>query len=103
VAAANYRLTDTAPYPAQMHDCARALQFLRSTRRSTTSIHARGATGGSAGAGISEWLAFHDDLADPDNEDEVLRQSTRISCAVVYAAQSSYDPRFHRELFARIS
>ena len=29
VAAANYRLTGTAPFPAQMHDCARALQFLR--------------------------------------------------------------------------
>jgi acetyl esterase/lipase len=100
VAAANYRLTDTAPYPAQMHDCARALQFLRLHAADYNLDPTRvGATGGSAGAGISQWLAFHDDLADPDNEDEVLRQSTRISCAVVYAAQSSYDPRFHRELF----
>ncbi|MBM3477041.1 MAG: esterase [Armatimonadetes bacterium] len=100
VAAANYRLTDTAPYPAQMHDCARALQFLRLHAAEYNLDPTRvGATGGSAGAGISQWLAFHDDLADPGNEDEVLRQSTRITCAVVYAAQSSYDPRFHRELF----
>jgi acetyl esterase len=100
VAAANYRLTDTAPYPAQMHDCARALQFLRLHAAEYNLDPTRvGATGGSAGAGISLWLAFHDDLADPNNEDEVLRQSTRITCAVVYAAQSSYDPRFHKELF----
>jgi len=100
VAAANYRLTDTAPYPAQMHDCARALQFLRLHATEYNLDPARvGATGGSAGAGISQWLAFHDDLAGPDNEDQVLRQSTRLSCAVVYSAQSSYDPRFHMELF----
>jgi acetyl esterase/lipase len=100
VAAANYRLTDVAPFPAQMHDGARALQFLR--------LHADeygldpervAATGGSAGSGISQWLAFHDDLADPGNDDEVLQQSTRLTCAAVMAAQSTYDPRVHLEMF----
>jgi acetyl esterase len=100
VAAANYRLTDTAPFPAQMLDAARALQFIR--------LHAAeygidptrvGATGGSAGAGISEWLAFHDDLADPKSDDPVARQSTRLNCIAVTAAQTSYDPRFMQELF----
>ena len=100
VAAANYRLSGTAPFPAPMHDFARALQFIR--------LHADkyhidpkrvGATGGSAGAGISQWLAFHDDLAEADSQDPVARQSTRISCAVVYAAQTSYDPRFIQKLF----
>ena len=99
VAAANYRLTDTAPYPAQMHDAARALQFIR--------LHAAeygidptriGATGGSAGAGISQWLAFHDDLADPDNPDPLLRQSTRLTAIVPVSAQTSYDPRFIKRL-----
>ena len=99
VAAANYRLTDTAPYPAQMHDAARALQFIR--------LHAVeygidptriGATGGSAGAGISQWLAFHDDLADPDNPDPLLRQSTRLTAIVPVNAQTSYDPRFIKRL-----
>ncbi len=100
VAAANYRLTDTAPYPAQMHDSARALQFIR--------LHAAdhgidpkrvGATGGSAGAGISQWLLMHEDLADAKNADPVLRQSSRIQCAVATAAQSSYDPRVHQAMF----
>jgi acetyl esterase/lipase len=100
VAAANYRLTNVAPFPAQMHDCARALQFIRLHARDYNIDPKRvGATGGSAGAGISQWLAFHDDLADPEAEDPVLRESTRISCAVVYAAQTSYDPRFIQKLF----
>ena len=100
VAAANYRLTNVAPFPAQMLDCARALQFLRLHAKDYNLDPKRvGATGGSAGAGISQWLAFHDDLADPKAEDPILRESTRISCAVVYAAQTSYDPRFIQKLF----
>lgn len=100
VAAANYRLTNVAPFPAQMHDCARALQFLRHHAKKYNIDSKRvGATGGSAGAGISMWLAFHDDLAKPGSDDPVARQSTRLSAAVVYGAQSSYDPRFIKKLF----
>ena len=100
VAAANYRLTNIAPFPAQMHDCAKALQFLRhhATKYNFDPMCV-GATGGSAGAGISMWLAFHDDLAKPKSEDPIARQSTRLSAAVVYGAQSSYDPRFIKKLF----
>jgi len=94
VAAANYRLSGTAPYPAQMHDAARAIQFLRVHAKKWNLDPARvAATGGSAGAGISLWLAFHDDLADPESEDPVLREGTRLSCAVALRAQCSYDPR----------
>ena len=100
VAAANYRLTNVAPFPAQMHDCARALQFIRHDAAKYNIDPKRvGATGGSAGAAISMWLAFHDDLADPSSSDPVARQSTRLSAAVVYGAQSSLDPRFIRKLF----
>ena len=100
VAASNYRLSRTAPFPAQMHDAARALQFLRH-HAATYNIDPKrvGATGGSAGAGISLWLAFHEDLADPTSDEPIARQSTRLTTAVVYAAQSSYDPRFIKKLF----
>ena len=54
-------------------------------------------TGGSAGAGTSLWLAFHDDLADPKSDDPVARQSTRLTCVAVDNGQSSYDPRFAGE------
>lgn len=100
VAAVNYRLTDAAPYPAQMHDCARALQTIRHDAAKYNIDPKRiAATGGSAGAGISLWLAFHDDRAMPDGEDPIARQSTRLSCAVVYGGQTSYDPRFIQKLF----
>lgn len=99
VAAANYRLSDVALYPAQMHDSARALQFLRLNHKRFNIDPTRvGAFGGSAGAGISQWLAYHDDLADPKNADPVLRQSTRLTAVAPFNAQSSYDPRFIQKL-----
>ena len=57
-------------------------------------LHERLRTGGadgSAGAGTSLWLAFHDDLADPSNQDPVLRESSRLVCAGALSAQFSYD------------
>lgn len=95
VAAINYRLTDTAPAPAQYHDCARALQFLRHHAVQWNLDGQRVAsTGSSAGAGTSMWLAFHDDLADPTSTDPIARESTRLNCVAVTNGQSSYDPRF---------
>ena len=100
VVAITYRLSDEAIAPAQFLDSARAIQFIRHNAKEWNLDPTRiAATGGSAGAGLSLWLGFHDDLADPDNEDPVLRQSTRLSCMAVYNGQTSYDPRFIRELF----
>jgi len=81
VAAINYRLTDSAPFPAPMTDAGRALQFLRLHAAEYSLDPTRiGTWGGSAGAATSMWLAFHDDLADPESEDPVLRESTRLTC-----------------------
>ena len=100
VAAITYRLSGEAAAPAQFFDSARAIQFIRSKAKEWNLDSSRiAASGGSAGAGISLWLGFHDDLADPKNEDPVLRQSTRLTCMAVFNAQTSYDPRFIRELF----
>jgi len=100
VAAVNYRLSRTAPYPAQMHDGARALKFLRHNAARYNIDPARiGATGTSAGGGISLWLAFHEDMANPASKDPVARQSTRVSAAVVYETQTTYDPGKIKELF----
>jgi acetyl esterase/lipase len=95
VAAINYRLSQHAPFPAPMLDGGRAVQFLRSKAKDWNLDPKRfAATGGSAGAGISLWLAFRDDLADPKSDDPVARESTRLTCAAVLGAQSSYDPRW---------
>lgn len=105
VAAINYRFIDQCmeqgvepPVRGCLHDAARALQTLRS-RAAEWNIDARrvGATGSSAGACTSLWLALHDDLADPSSADPVARQSTRLSCVAVIGAQTSLDPRELRE------
>jgi acetyl esterase len=94
-----YRFSQVAPYPAPMRDCARALQFLRANAKKWNLDPTRVAsTGGSAGAGISVWLAFHDDMANPQSEDPVERQSTRLTCALVTGLQSTYDPREIRHI-----
>jgi acetyl esterase len=98
VASINYRYSQQAIFPASMHDGGRAVQFLRANARKWNIDPARIAgCGNSAGAGILLWLGFHRDLADPTSSDAVARESTRLSCMVVYNAQSSYDPRFIRK------
>ena len=93
VASANYRFTQQAAYPAPMADCARAVQYLRSRAREwNLDPKAVAASGGSSGAGIALWIAFHDDMADRASSDPVARESTRISAAAVIDAQTSYDP-----------
>jgi len=99
IAAINYRLTDTAPAPAAYMDCARALQFLRhNAAKWNIDPQLVASTGGSAGAGTSMWLAFHDDLAEADSGDPIARQSTRLTCIAVRNGQSSYDPRFAEKI-----
>lgn len=98
VASINYRYSTQAPYPAPMLDSARAIQFLRSKAAEWNLDPKRvAAYGGSAGAGISLWLAFHDDLAKPDSSDPIERQSTRLTCAGSIGGQPSYNPLVIRE------
>lgn len=93
-AAINYRLTGQHPLPSPVHDAARAIQFLR-TKATEWNIDTKhiALTGGSAGACTSMWLLLHDDLADPQSADPVLRESTRVCAAAVNAGQTSIDPK----------
>lgn len=92
-AAIEYRLTGVAPLPVPVHDAARGIQFLRSKAKEWNIKSDRIAlTGGSAGACTSMWILLHDDLADPDAKDPVLRQSTRVTAAAVAGGQTSIDP-----------
>jgi len=99
-ASMNYRLSNVGPYPIMMHDAARGLQHIRSNAEVWNIDSDRVACyGGSAGAGISLWLAFHDDLAKQESDDLVARQSTRIVAAGTLSGQSTYDIRTFREWF----
>jgi len=86
------------PVHAPLHDAARALQFVRSKAGEWNIDKTRiGASGGSAGACTSLWLAFHDDMADPKSDDPVARESTRLTCAAVIVPQTSLDPQQMKE------
>lgn len=101
VASINYRLTEGGknPFPIPMHDGARAIQFLRYHAEKYNLDETRfAATGGSAGGCMSLWLAFHDDLADPNASDPVLRESSRLLAIAPNAAQ----PTLLWEDFTRI-
>ncbi|MEX2577509.1 MAG: alpha/beta hydrolase [Verrucomicrobiales bacterium] len=99
-ASMNYRLSDVGPYPIMMEDAARGLQTIRH-RAAEWNIDPEkiACYGGSAGAGISLWLGFRDDLADPDSDDPVARQSTRIVAAGSSNGQPTYDLRTFRDWF----
>lgn len=91
--AINYRfLAPNVPLQDILRDCARAVQFVRAKSVELRIDKTRIAGfGSSAGAGSSLWLAFHDDMADPQNADPVLRESTRLTCAAVFDTQFTYD------------
>lgn len=101
VVAINYRFIPQAtadgvvpPVKGPLHDAARALQFVRSKAAEWNIDKQRiGASGGSAGACSSLWLAFHSDLADPKSSDPIARESTRLWCAAVLGAQTTLDPQ----------
>lgn len=105
VASVEYRFIPEAtadgvvpPVKGPLHDAARALQFVRSKAAEWNIDKQRiGASGGSAGACSSLWLAFHSDMADPDSDDPVARESTRLWCAAVRGAQTTLDPQQMKE------
>jgi acetyl esterase/lipase len=111
VASINYRFVPQAqeagvrpPVKWPLEDAARALQFLRSKAGEWNIDKERiAASGGSAGACSSLWLAFHDDMARPDSHDPVARESTRLACAAVSGAQTSLDPHQTRAWMPNMS
>ncbi len=93
-ASVEYRLTGIASLPAPVHDAARAIQFMRSKAKQWNINKNRIAlSGGSAGACTSMWILLHDDLADPNSDDPILRESTRVTAAAVASGQTSIDPK----------
>ena len=90
VAAVEYRVISDAKLPAAHHDSRRALQFLRAKAKEWNFDKTRvGAFGGSAGAQICMWLAFHDEMADPKSTDPIERESTRLTCVATNGGQTT--------------
>jgi len=88
----NYRFLKDAPIQEILRDTARAIQFVRANAAKFNIDPSRIACfGSSAGAGASLWLAVHPDLADPNSEDAVAKQSSRISACACLNGQATYD------------
>ncbi len=101
VVSINYRYTWQAqlagiepPVKWPLEDAARALQFVRSKAGEWNIDKERiAASGSSAGATSSLYLAFHEDMADPNSNDPIARESTRLLCAGVRHPQTTLDPK----------
>ena len=95
VVSIDYRLSGEAILPAPVMDAARALQFVRYKAAEWGFDKTKIAvTGGSAGGCTSLWLAFHDDLADPNSDDPIARESTKPLCAFAHNGQASIEPQW---------
>ena len=89
---ADYRLRGTTAIQDILRDGARVVQFMRHQAAEWNIDPERiVCMGGSAGAGMSVWIGVHDDLADPQSDDPVARESSRIAGVVGLAPQCSYD------------
>ena len=93
VASMNHRYATQSPYPAAYHDAARGAVPATAREGVQPEPKGRGGDRRLVGADIALWLGFHDDLAEPDSDDPVKRQSTRLSCVGARDAQTTLDPR----------
>ena len=79
-ASCNYPFLEDASYFEIMRHCARAIQFLRSKQKEWNIDPTRmGAFGASAGALISEWIAYHGEVANRRSRDRVDRFSSSLA------------------------
>ncbi|MEM9252675.1 MAG: alpha/beta hydrolase [Planctomycetota bacterium] len=93
VAALDYRLLQDARLPAAHEDVVRAVQKLRHNADRLNLDPTRfGGFGGSAGAQLVMYLAYHEDFADPDHPEPFARQSSRLQAVAPSGGQTSMDP-----------
>jgi len=96
-----------------VYDVVRAVQFLRFKAEDWNLDPERVVlTGASAGGCTALWIACHEDVADPQATDPVLRESSRVQGVAVVAAQTSIDPKqiepwigpkvFHRMIYRAV-
>lgn len=97
-AAVNYRPNNQFPFPVPMQDAGRAIQFLRNKAGEFHLDPKRvAATGTSLGANVSIWLAYHDDIANAQSDDPVLRESSRLRFVISGAGQTFNDMELFRQ------
>lgn len=105
VATINYYLVksdDSDGILRSLKDSKRALQFMR-YHASTLNLDKNKVAifGTSAGAATALWIAVKDDMADNENTDAILRESTRVEAIVLGSPQNNYDClEWHNNVFS---
>ncbi|MFC1736966.1 alpha/beta hydrolase fold domain-containing protein [Candidatus Hydrogenedentota bacterium] len=91
VISVEYRFSYEAIHPAQVNDCTRAIQFIR-TKADEWNLNPCkiGVMGGSAGGHLVLWIGLHDDAAAWLTLDSVKRESSRVSCVVNYFGPTDF-------------
>ena len=89
----NYRFLKTTPLQTIMReDIAGFVQFMRyHARKYNINKNYILSHGFSAGGSSSLWLGTHDDIADPEHENPIKRESSRVLAIGHLSAQVSYD------------
>lgn len=81
VCSIQYRLTDRAPFPAQIHDCKAAVRFLRANAKKYNLDPERfGAWGASAGGHLAAMLGTSEGLKECEGELGCGEQSSKVQC-----------------------
>ncbi|MEN0051016.1 MAG: alpha/beta hydrolase [Bacteroidota bacterium] len=85
---------------SSLEDCKQFLQFIRFYAADFNIDKANIACyGNSAGGGAALWLGVHDEMGDPESEDLIQRESSRIKSVVAIGTQSTYDIVRWEEIF----
>ena len=102
VASINYRYKTIVPLPGAHHDAKKALQFIRYQAESWGINKDKiGVWGGSAGAQISMWLGFSDEMANVNSKNPFERESTRVTCVATKGGQTTMESDFWRKHIAK--
>jgi acetyl esterase/lipase len=87
----NHRLAPAFTWKYQVRDCQRAVQFVRyNAKKYGINPVAIGAMGHSSGASMTTYLAVMDDVADPNAQDPVNRESSRIQAGIAASGVHDY-------------
>jgi acetyl esterase/lipase len=97
VVSINYRLSQHAVFPAQIHDCKAAIRWLRAqAKKYNLDPHHIGVWGGSAGGHLVALLGTTGNLKELEGKEGNLDQSSKVQCVVDWFGPTDFRKPFPR-------
>ncbi|MBN4060905.1 alpha/beta hydrolase fold domain-containing protein [bacterium AH-315-I18] len=91
----HFKYSKETPVPPAFENVALAVQFIRHhATQYNIDKKKLAVSGGSAGGGLTLWLAFSDDRANPKDKDPIRHESTKPVCVIPFFAQTTYDQEY---------